>query len=207
MREEENIRAVAALHPEYMGFIFYSGSKRFVGNGFNVPADFPERIKRVGVFVHESTNEILRLAKKHELSVIQFHGGEPLDDCEKIRASGLLVIKVFSVDASFDFEETKRFASGADYFMFDTKGQHYGGNGIAFDWDMLRKYDQRVPFFLSGGLTLGNREKIKKLKDLNVHALDLNSGVEIRPGLKDVDLIGEWIEKFTPPEFLDELKD
>jgi len=99
---------------------------------------------------------------------------------------GLGIIKVFSVGDDFDFSITKPYKNVVDYFLFDTKGKHYGGNASTFNWDLLKQYDQEIPFFLSGGLTPENIEQVSKLEGMNVHALDVNSGVELSPGVKDV---------------------
>ncbi len=203
MRDTENIRKVAALHPDYMGFIFYPGSKRVVGQNFEIPEDLPSGIRRVGVFVNEETLLMLNQAKKHSLDMIQLHGTETVQQCAELKTEGLRVIKAFSIGGDFDFDVIRSYKNSVDYFLFDTKGPGYGGSGLTFDWKILEKYDQEVPFFLSGGLSPGNILEIEKLKGMNIHALDINSGVELQPGLKDVHLIdnirmallnNHWIE-------------
>jgi phosphoribosylanthranilate isomerase len=77
--------------------------------------------------------------------------------------------------------------------LFDTKGKYYGGNAQAFDWTVLNRYDQQVPFFLSGGITPDNVANIAALKNMNLHALDVNSGVEITPALKSIDKLNTLI--------------
>ena len=204
MRNPGNIREVAALHPDYMGFIFYPGSKRVVGEDFQIPTDFPPRTKRVGVFVNETTENMMMLAIKHSLDFIQLHGEEPVAQCDELQKSGIKVIKAFSIDHDFNFDQLLPYKKVVDYFLFDTKGAAYGGTGKTFDWLLLKKYDQEIPFFLSGGLSLETIDKINELKGMNMHALDVNSGVEIEPGMKDVRLIEEiqmrrlnshWLER------------
>jgi phosphoribosylanthranilate isomerase len=78
--------------------------------------------------------------------------------------------------------------------LFDTKGKEKGGNGFAFNWNVLKNYDNEKPFFLSGGLSLENIEKVNELSDLNIVAIDVNSGFEIEAGLKDVEKIKKLIE-------------
>lgn len=189
MRDAENIRDVAALHPDYMGFIFYADSKRFVGEHFQFAADFPSRIRRVGVFVNEATENIRRLVKKHSLNLVQLHGEEPAAQCRELRSSGVMVIKAFSMSDGFDFGRLTSFREDVDYFLFDTMGPGYGGTGKTFDWQLLKNYDQEKPFFLSGGLSIENLGGVEKIKEMNIHALDVNSGVETSPGMKDVRLI------------------
>jgi len=139
----------------------------------------------VGVFVNEPQSSIIDKVQRHELSMVQLHGDETPGDCARIRDPGVLVTKVFSVDESFDFGRTIEYESAVDYFLFDTKGTYRGGNARAFDWGLLRAYNDRLPFFLSGGINEDNLYGINALLDKNLHAVDLNSGVEIAPALKD----------------------
>jgi phosphoribosylanthranilate isomerase len=189
MRDANNMIEVAALHPDYMGFIFYRNSKRAVPLNFQIPNDFPSYIKRVGVFVNESASIILNLVKEFSLDFVQLHGEESPRRCEELRGAGVGVIKVFAIDAVFDFKSTALFKNAVNYLLFDTKGAEYGGTGTVFDWRMLQQYDQEVPFFLSGGLSPGNIRDVSQLRGMNLHALDVNSGVEVKPGLKDVEKI------------------
>src|SRR5258706_1785933 len=196
MRDPENMIEVAALHPDYMGFIFYRNSKRAVPPDFQIPIDFPSGIKRVGVFVNESTSTILNLVRKFSLDFVQLHGEEPARQCEVLHTEGVGVIKVFAIDGAFDFKTMEPFKTVANYFMFDTKGADYGGTGTVFNWRRLQQYDQQVPFFLSGGLSPGNIQEVGSLRGMNLHAIDMNSGVEVKPGFKDVEKIKRLQWKF-----------
>ena len=189
MRDTDNIREVVACAPDFMGFIFYPGSLRFVGAGFQIPDGFPDSIERVGVFVRESTANIVALAARHDLDFIQLHGGESVEQCIELKRLGLNIIKVFSVGEDFDFDVLKEFVHVADYFLFDTKSNTYGGSGKTFDWSLLNQYTEDKPFFLSGGLTPLNFEAALQFKNKNLVALDFNSGLEIKPGLKNSTLV------------------
>lgn len=189
MTEQENILQVGELLPDYMGFIFYPKSKRFVGDEFRIPDKLPRSIKRVGVFVNEATNKILALAKTHNLDFIQLHGSEPVSQCAELKNNDLGVIKVVSMDDQFDFLEMAAYKKVVNYFLFDTSSDSYGGTGKTFDWNLLHKYDQEIPFFLSGGLSISNIEQAKQVAKMNLHAFDVNSGVELSPGVKDVDKV------------------
>lgn len=191
MREEQNIHDVAALQPDYMGFIFYPASPRFVGDDFSLSGDFPSAIKKVGVFVQAETDEIIRQAELHKLDYIQLHGNEPVLQCEMLKSGGLPVIKAFSVDEAFDFDHTHQFQHCADYFLFDTKGKYFGGNAQVFDWRILNSYNQQKPFFLSGGISAAQVAAIREIQDMNIHAIDVNSGVESAPAVKDLNKIKE----------------
>ena len=185
MREKENIRLIASQQPDYMGFIFYAASPRFVGNDFVVPDDLPSTVVPVGVFVNEEVSVIESTARRAGFKTVQLHGSETPDQCLALKEKGYTVIKVFSVDDAFDFAVTEPYKSVADYFLFDTKGKYHGGNAKTFDWKILERYDQQVPFFLSGGLSPENIAQIHTLKAMNLYALDANSGVEESPARKD----------------------
>ncbi len=189
MRQRENILEVASLHPDYLGFIFYNGSKRFVGNDFELPPSLPTSVKKIGVFVNAPSQEIHKLVDQHLLDFVQLHGDEPPEQCAGLRSSRLKVIKAFRIGHDFDFEALSPYREVVDYFLFDAKGKDFGGNGVAFDWTTLRKYDQSVPFFLSGGISVLNIKEVSTLVGMNLHALDVNSGVEQEVGMKDVELV------------------
>jgi phosphoribosylanthranilate isomerase len=186
MRDAENIRQVAELSPDYMGFIFYSPSPRYVGADFELLEKVPAHIVRVGVFVNASNDEIKRHSKVVGFNHVQLHGNESVQQAAALKEAGFKVMKVFSVDDNFDFTATKLYVPVVDYFMFDTKGRFHGGNAQTFNWKVLQRYDQDVPFFLSGGISPENIQGITSLEGMNLFALDVNSGVEESPGLKSI---------------------
>jgi phosphoribosylanthranilate isomerase len=186
----ENIHEVASVMPDYMGFIFYRDSPRYVTEEFIMP-QLPSTIKKVGVFVNESVSSVLEKCEKHTIKFIQLHGNESVDECAFFKSQGLKVIKAFFVHDEFDFSSVKPFESMVDYVLFDTKGKYAGGNNLTFNWKLLSKYNQCVPFFLSGGLSLERIQDLHVLSGMNIHALDFNSGVEVSPGLKSVSKIRE----------------
>jgi len=197
MVEAENIRDVAALHPDYMGFIFYDKSPRYVGTDFIAPNDIDASLNRVGVFVNQSESFIKNAVNKHQLQYVQLHGDESVGFCEALRLEGIRVIKVFRVDEGFDFTSTRSFESVSDFFLFDTKGKLYGGNSTPFNWELLKRYNQAVPFFLSGGIQSGHINALKNFTDLNIHAIDINSGVEDKPGFKNIHKISAIINQLS----------
>lgn len=190
MREPENIRQVAALQPNFMGFIFYKDSKRFVGETITPELldSLPASVQKIGVFVNQSTEEILDKVKKYHLDLVQLHGRETPRQCQELQEANIKVIKAFSVGGNFSFKSTMLYERFCDYFLFDTKGKQYGGNGVAFDWELLKGHIAAKPYFLSGGLTLENlqREEFQKLRP-KPFAVDVNSGFEQEPGLKKVE--------------------
>lgn len=195
MRDANNIMQVADVHPDFMGFIFYPPSPRFVGVDFDIPNEFPKDIKRVGVFVNETSSRVAELARKNQLDFLQLHGDESVEYCLELKNAGFGVIKVFRVDVDFDFNQTDIYSEVVNYFLFDTKGKYYGGNALKFDWALLKKYDQKIPFFLSGGIDSKDVNTILELEGMNLVAIDINSGVERSPGLKDIVKLSEVINK------------
>jgi len=197
MRDVENIREVSAFQPDYMGFIFYDKSPRFVGHDFVIPSEFPMKINRVGVFVNHTLQSVNNTMNTHQLQYAQLHGDESISYCEELKQLGVKIIKVFRIDEDFDFAITKQFESLADFFLFDTKGKLYGGNARPFDWNLLNQYNHALPFFLSGGIHPENIRELKNISSLNLHAIDVNSGVEDHPGLKNVNKISEIINQLS----------
>tara|TARA_B110000305_G_scaffold35480_1_gene35365 strand:- start:6060 stop:6671 length:612 start_codon:yes stop_codon:yes gene_type:complete len=193
MKFENNISEINNLNPDFMGFIFWPKSKRF----FNEKKILlPNNIKKVGVFVNQSYDLIIDKVNKYNLDYVQLHGDEDFTFCKMIK-SHCKVIKVFSIGTEFDFEKLNLFEESCEYFLFDTKGESYGGNGIKFDWKILNKYNSKKPFLLSGGIDVNDFEDILNLKELKIPILgiDINSKFETKPGLKDYKKIKELIKK------------
>ena len=189
MRQQGNIEKLVALQPNFIGFIFYEKSPRFVGEELNEEyiRSIPGNIKKVGVFVNASPGFILSTVKKYDLQYAQLHGNEMPDICRSIRQKGVNVIKAFSIDEKFNFAMLNNYKSFCDLFLFDTKGANPGGNGTPFDWKLLKKYDNEKPFLLSGGIGIENVEEIIALsKTLPIYGIDVNSQFEIEPGVKDI---------------------
>lgn len=197
MREPDNIRQVAALQPDYVGYIFYQGSKRYCEGHISpeLLAELPAGIQKVGVFVNEASEVILEKVQKYKLDLIQLHGRETPGQCRELKEAGLAIIKAFSVDDRFAFENTLLYERYCDYFLFDTRGNNYGGNGTVFDWEIMKGYYSDLPYFLSGGLNLENLQStaFEKLRP-RPFAVDVNSGFELEPGSKDVEKLKRLFE-------------
>tara|TARA_B100000927_G_scaffold25952_3_gene19476 strand:+ start:901 stop:1518 length:618 start_codon:yes stop_codon:yes gene_type:complete len=191
MRELENISALSELDPNYIGFIFWSESSRFV-NKKTPPLD--KKIIKTGVFVDATFDYILTKIKDHQLDAVQLHGQESCSYCKVIKDYGLKVIKSFSLKNTFDFNTLEDYENSCDYYLFDTKGKLPGGNGFNFDWKILNEYPSQKPFFLSGGIGVDNLNEIKKLvkTKLPIHAIDVNSKFETAPGNKNIELLKKF---------------
>lgn len=206
MREAKNLQQIAALKPDYVGLIFFGGSPRNVSGEI---ADFDGGIKKTGVFVNASEEEILEKVEKYELSALQLHGNESPGFCESLKTKlteagkKLETIKVFSIKEHFDFQLLQPYEPVVDLFLFDTKGQSRGGNGISFNWEVLEDYPSSTPFFLSGGIGPQDSDAIKSFyKDLQkrqkeqlFYGIDLNSKFETAPGLKDAEALKQFKEE------------
>jgi phosphoribosylanthranilate isomerase len=195
MKNPENIREISVLSPDYMGFIFYPKSKRYAGELNEEVVKNLNHLIKVGVFVNEEALCIKEICKRYNINFIQLHGNENPALCQELKSEGFKIIKVFSVGEHFEFSETNAYKKVADYFLFDTKSESYGGTGKKFNWSLFEHYDNQKEIFLSGGIGPDDVEEIKKLKSLNIHALDINSKFEIEPGLKDVGLVRKFIER------------
>lgn len=197
MKYFDNIQAVGALLPDYIGFIFHAKSARYF-NTDRIP-EIPESIKKTGVFVDADIDFVATSVKTYQLQALQLHGHESpeyiseLKECCSNRKEKIEIIKVFSIKESFNFEVLKPYESVCDYFLFDTKGQLPGGNGYTFNWDVLNAYPSTTPFFLSGGIGLEEVEKLKSFIKSNAakycYAIDVNSKFETEPGLKNLKLL------------------
>tara|TARA_R110000868_G_scaffold212645_6_gene462533 strand:+ start:2347 stop:3063 length:717 start_codon:yes stop_codon:yes gene_type:complete len=200
MKYQDNIIQVAALQPDYLGFIFYEKSARFFDS--EIIPELPKTIKKTGVFVDADINFVIEKIDTYNLQAVQLHGEESPEYCDdlKNRHAKLVsvshpfeIIKVFSIKDKFDFQVLKPYENVVDYFLFDTKGKLPGGNGYTFDWNALNNYPSATPFFLSGGIGIDEVEKLKEFVQSKTskycYAIDVNSKFEIEPGLKNIDEI------------------
>lgn len=194
-----NTQEVAALQPDYLGFIFYAGSKRdFQGD---IP-NLPNNIQKVGVFVDAEIAFAKAKIEQHHLDVIQLHGSESPEYIQELKqVSDVKIWKVFAIKDAFDFNRLTLYENLVDAFLFDTKGAQKGGNGYTFDWSVLKEYSSKTPFVLSGGIGLEEIDKVKEIlaTDLPILALDVNSRFEVEPGLKDTEELKAFIKEVIIP--------
>lgn len=197
MKYPGNVRDVARLAPDYIGFIFYERSRRFVGDEFEMPK-IPLTVKKIGVFVNAEAGNVLRKVKMHKLDLVQLHGLETADYCEKVSKS-VKIIKSFGIDEEFDFSVLKKYDEFCDYYLFDAKSKEFGGTGTQFDWKILKKYKGKKPFFISGGIGPEDVEKIKQLKSQipTLYGADVNSKFENEIALKDINKIEQFKDELS----------
>ncbi|MCB0396980.1 MAG: phosphoribosylanthranilate isomerase [Flavobacteriales bacterium] len=195
MRDAANIKEIAGLSPDYMGFIFYKKSPRYVGDDWDpaVIAQVPPEVRRIGVFVNEPEANMEAAADKYRLFGVQLHGNESPEKCRSMKMNGLIVIKAFGVNGALDLDFMEMYDRHCDYFLFDTASKNHGGAGEKFDWERLKTYKGDTPFFLSGGIGPDDVEAIRSLNMPNFHAVDVNSRFETEPGIKNVEACRRFI--------------
>ena len=196
MKHPDNLSAVAALSPDYLGFIFYEPSPRYMAETLTpeVVRSLPTGVQRVGVFVNATTDHILTMAERYGLHALQLHGQEPPEQCQILHEQGYTIIKVVSVgQAPLDVAQLTTYQPYVDYFLFDTQGKQPGGNGQTFDWTRLHDYSLDTPFFLSGGIGPDETVALRERSLPQLHALDVNSRFETEPGRKDVDQLAAFM--------------
>lgn len=215
MRDADNIRAVAALDIDFLGFIFYPKSPRYT------PKAIPEaeliadtattarhdniewrKPQRVGVFVDEMPQTIITHIYNDQLGYVQLHGHELPEMIDHLKRAvisdnrhSLKVIKAFSISKPDDLLQTKAYEGIADLFLFDTPTESYGGSGKKFDWQMLQAYDGHTSFLLSGGIGPEDIERIRTFEHPQCIGIDLNSRFETAPGIKDVEALRRFTEE------------
>lgn len=204
MRDADNIRQVEALGIDWMGFIFWPKSSRYVAE---IPSYLPTKCKRVGVFVDASIGDVMTIAEQYQLDIIQLHGQESPSYITQLishlsRLRNVKIIKAFNIATAIDFEATKRYEDYVDYFLFDTKGKSVGGNGEKFDWSVLSEYRGNTPYLLSGGIAPDDAPALTfspfhPFTSPLCIGIDLNSRFESAPGYKNVDTLKAFIKELS----------
>ena len=206
LKHPENIKAVAALKPDYMGFICYERTPRYIDTlSAGALAAIPASIHKTGVFVNETAETINSLIDKYGFDTIQLHGDESPEFAAAFKGR-VTVIKAFGLDQGFNFDQLQAYTNKVDYLMFDTKTTIYGGSGKTFNWQVLDKYTLDIPFFLSGGISLDNLEEVKKISHPQFYAVDLNSRFETEPGLKNIEKLEQAFDIIKKTNITDEVR-
>ncbi len=192
----DNIKSISGLVPDLMGFIFYPSSKRYAERILD-PSDLKDlspQIKRTGVFVNEPFDKIINAVTRYSLDFVQLHGNESPDLCQLLKETGTGVIKSFSIKKEYAFEKCAEYVLCTDYFLFDTLTTGFGGSGTRFNWEELGNYDLGHPFFLSGGISPDDVERISAISVNGFYGIDLNSRFEIKPGLKNYESLRSFVD-------------
>lgn len=193
MRDPENISEVARLKPDYMGFILYRRSPRYIEPEAAEKLRFliPDPIIRVGVFVNEPLENAVRLAGSFDF--LQLHGNEDIDYCKRLSVFSK-IIKAFSISDSLPYN-LPDYQPYCDMFLFDASGNEYGGNGIKFDQRILQDYNLSTKFLIAGGISPEDHTIIGNVKYECFEGIDLNSKFEKMPGIKDIEKLKKFMNK------------
>ena len=183
--------AASELGVDMLGFVFYKKSKRYVAPSMaeDIINELPPFIGRVGIFVDEAREDVIKIAEDVGLDMLQFHGKESPEYCASFRDE-YKVIKAFRVNTKSDLRTVNDYDT--DYYLFDAyKSNCAGGTGETFDWNILKDFEILKPFILSGGLDPDN--VYLAIKELAPYAVDVSSGVESAPGKKDARLLKKFV--------------
>lgn len=197
----KQLQQLDGLGIDFAGLIFVKDSPRYVGDKLNKSeiknADFD--LKTVGVFRNPEMIDVLDAIDDYGLNVVQLHGEETPEMCADL-SDEVEVIKAFSIgDGKVDIDElVAEYDAVCDYYLFDTatKDGRSGGTGQQFDWKILSKAKIEKPFFLSGGISIEDIDKIKKFKHPDFLGVDVNSKLEKEPGVKDMGLVLQFKQGF-----------
>lgn len=189
-------RFAAGALADYLGFIFYEDSARHI-----TPAkagaiiNWVEGPECVGVFVNQPLDDVNMIGRQTGIDYIQLHGSENPEYCQLVDKPVIKAIHINENDNRSDIlSRIAPYLDIVDFLLFDTKIEGlWGGTGKAFDWTLLDKVTENIPFFLSGGLNSDNVRQACKL--VHPYAVDLASGLESAPGVKDFDKVETFMEE------------
>lgn len=198
----DQIRELVALNIHFIGFIFYEKSLRYVLNYLSLEQiSTIDHQGKVGVFVNESLEKIVELSEKAKLNFVQLHGDEDKNFITELRKRlnpEIGIIKVIRINHQFSHELQKTIndqPKSINYFLFDTDSKAFGGTGKQFDWKILNEIEIPLPYFLSGGISSDNIRELSTISQ-KPFALDINSKFETKPGIKNLNQIRNFKEKY-----------
>jgi phosphoribosylanthranilate isomerase len=195
----EQLKELDYLKIDFAGIIFYEQSPRYALKRLkgNEVKELELSLMKVGVFVNASEEEIMQRVDEFGLDMVQLHGDETASFCNRI-SDHIKVIKAFRItdsDTNIDWLVSE-YDEMCDYYLFD-KGSAglYGGTGKKFDWNLLEKATIGKPFFLSGGIERQDACPLKNFSHPFFYGVDVNSRFETSPGIKDMQLVQEFINE------------
>jgi len=201
LNDKASVAAAVDGGARHVGLVFYKPSPRYVtaDQAAALARDVPASVTKVGLFVDEPDETFADVLESVPLDMLQLHGGESPDRVRDLkRRFGLPVMKAIKIAGESDLDEADRFADCADFILFDAKppadmtGALPGGNALAFDWALLAGREWPFPWMLSGGLDVDNVGEAVRIS--RAAAVDVSSGVERKPGVKDPDKIRAFLQ-------------
>jgi phosphoribosylanthranilate isomerase len=195
MKDPENIAEVIKLKPNYMGFVLYYRSPRFIDQvkAEDLVKNIPASIVKTAVLVNEPIENAIKIAESGIFDIIQLHGNETPEYCKTLSVY-IKIIKAFSVSDTLP-ENLREYQHYCSMFLFDTAGEKVGGTGKKFNHNLLNNYSSDTNFILSGGISPADAEYIKSIKNEKMIGVDLNSRFETEPGIKNISLLKTFIDK------------
>lgn len=192
----EDARFAAGALADYMGFIFYEESSRAISPAkAGAMINWIEGITCVGVFVNQPLDDVNMISRQTGIDLVQLHGEETPSYCSLIDKPVIKAIRVDENDTAKSLQnEVEQYMDYVDYLLFDTKTEdQWGGSGRTFNWSILDEISAQLPFFLAGGLSAENvRVACRQVKP---YAVDVSSGLESKPGVKDFSKIEAFMEE------------
>ena len=184
----EDALLAARLGADALGFNFWPGSKRFIDPGVAraIVSRLPPFVTAVGVFVNQSPTDVLATAAQSGVTVVQLHGDEPQEDCNGYPIPAIKALRVAGPESLAAMDRYR-----VQAFLLDAPCAGFGGSGAAFDWTLVREISARVSIILAGGLTPEN--VAEAVRTVRPWAVDVASGVEVSPGVKDPDKLARFI--------------
>lgn len=203
LTDPSNIAEIAILKPHFMGFILYEGSPRHVSlkKALTLTKNIPESIQKVGVLVNEPFDNALKIAQSGVFDLLQLHGNENIEYCKKL-SRYIGIIKTFSISDILPVNLSD-YQAYCSMFLFDTAGEKSGGTGKMFDHRILSDYSLDTEYILSGGISPVDSTYIKSMQTDQMTGVDLNSRFEVNPGIKDIALLKNFIEKLRKHDIND----
>lgn len=200
LTSHEAVKAAVNAGADYVGFVFFPPSPRHVTP--QQAADFslalPADVKTVAVMVDPSDDDITFMLKDFKPDFLQLHGHETKERVKEVREKfDVPVMKAIAVRSSDDVASGVSYSDIVDMLLFDAKAPSDsmlpGGNGLSFDWTLLKSRKFSVPWMLSGGLNIENVRQAMRISGAT--CVDVSSAVESEPGIKDEGLVREFIRK------------
>lgn len=198
MTKLAQLRELEEMGVDFAGLIFYPKSPRSVLKSSLNAANLKDeklKINKVGVFVNEVLDVVLKTVDNWELDVVQLHGDETPRYCEQV-SNHVNTVKAFRIgdDTNIPYK-VYPYMEAVDLFLFDTLGKQYGGTGEQFDWNLLKKANLQKPYFLSGGIGVEDTGRIQAFAEAerNLFSLDVNSQFELSPGVKDMAKLRDFV--------------
>ena len=198
----EAVETVIAGGATHMGLIFFEKSPRHVSleKAAELSKLAKDRVQRVAVSVDATAEYLDSIVEHMQPDMLQLHGSETPERITGLKARyGLPLMKAFAIHEVADLEKIEPYIGIADQFLFDAKppkgSDLPGGNGVAFDWQIMDQLPENVPYMLSGGLNIGNIAQA--LEQSGAVAIDVSSGVESSPGQKDIAMIKAFLGELT----------